>query len=134
MCLWSWTNDISNWLISNGYEIICDEYLVDHIVSICIQDETGSYPGTDILNWLLNSGINLSYTHALRYASDSGRTDILDWFYNSGLEMKYGPEAMDCASSFGHINVLNWWLKSGLELIYSNHSIDLGARKIILMF
>ncbi|AGF85121.1 repeat protein [Moumouvirus goulette] len=46
------------------------------------------------------------------YSDDSNVTDILNWWLNSGLELKYSETIIK--KKCNKIDILNWWINSGL--------------------
>ena len=40
--------------------------------------------------------------------------DVLNWWLNSGLELKYSDNVADKALAKNRTNVLNWWLDADL--------------------
>ena len=84
----------------------------------------------NVLNWWLKSNLPLKYTEkSLYWASKNGHVDVLTWWCKSNLPLKYDESALDSASWNGHINVLNWWFNSNLPLKYTNSAIDIASDK-----
>ncbi|AZL89856.1 ankyrin repeat protein [Megavirus baoshan] len=72
----------------------------------------------NVLNWFLNSGLELKYTKkAMNLAHDC---KILQWWFDSGLELLYDDLSM---SSALNVEILEWWKYSGLPLRYNKYII-----------
>jgi hypothetical protein len=93
-------------------------------------DNASKNGNIDILNWWVNSKLQLKYSHkALDNASGNGHVNVLNWWVNSKLKLKYTYRALDIASIRGHINVLEWWKHSGRKLKYSDTAINYASIK-----
>ena len=51
---------------------------------------------------------------AMDDASKRNHIDVLNWWLNSGLELKYSDNVADKALDKNRTNVLNWWLDADL--------------------
>ncbi|AVL94994.1 hypothetical protein ma608 [Moumouvirus australiensis] len=68
-------------LLLYKFKIVCDEEIIDH---------ASAYGGVEILNWWLNSGIELNYTEKSIDSIIGHRNEkTLKWWINSGLKLKY---------------------------------------------
>lgn len=68
---------------------------------------------------------------SINLASYYGRIDILNWWLNSGLELKYNEKALYYATKKERLDVLKWWSNSGLKLIYDVETICIAFNKDI---
>lgn len=77
----------------------------------------------NILTAWLFSEMKLKYTElALKIATMQGNIDVLNWWLESGLELKYNKSRVfhDCELTR---DIVIWWLSSGLELYIDGHTV-----------
>lgn len=97
-----------------GLVHILAQYRYQHEAGVDIATEYGH---VSVLNWLINSNLELKYSV---WAFDSD-----GWFLHSGLPLKYNCNIIDRVAARGHIHVLEWLQQNiAKPRLYSTVSIN----------
>ena len=108
--------EIAMWLIEEGYVKKNNEYAINIICDMDINC-------VNTLQELHEAGLICEYNiNALKIASVNRRLNVLNWWLNSGLELKYDHSLIRKVMKCGHIDVLNWWSNSGLQLKFDKNT------------
>ena len=70
---------------------------------------------------------------AMDGASRAGFVEVLDWWLNSGLQLSYTEKALESASAKGHVDVLEWWRVNSEKLANTPRELPLKVGKSIIL-